>query len=115
MSLKDAIQNYIEENSEITKPEFMKMVGELFTSIMNGKKGKEGETKIKTDVRGGFKGAMKVKPKKILNAYQVFMKEQMPILQKRESKKGDGEQKKKPRELMTEISELWKKKKETVV
>jgi hypothetical protein len=45
--------------------------------------------------------------KKPLNAYQLFMKEQRIILNKRESERTDGE-KKKSIELMKEIAEMWK-------
>jgi len=45
--------------------------------------------------------------KKPLNAYQLFMKEQRVILNKRESERTDGE-KKKSTELMKEIAEMWK-------
>jgi len=45
--------------------------------------------------------------KKPLNAYQLFMKEQRIILNKRESERTDGE-KKKSTELMKEIAEMWK-------
>lgn len=46
--------------------------------------------------------------KKPLNAYQLFMKEQRVILNKRENEKILGEEKKKSTELMKEIAELWK-------
>lgn len=121
MSLNEAVKNYLEENPEATKPTFLKMIGDMFISIKGslkvGKKevnsDEEGEV-IKKVKKGGKKAAKEEgeeKPEKKLNAYQVFMKEQMPILQKRENEKGEGEQKKKPRELMTEISEMWKLKK----
>ena len=45
--------------------------------------------------------------KKPLNAYQLFMKEQRVILNKRENERTDGE-KKKSTELMKEIAEMWK-------
>jgi len=45
--------------------------------------------------------------KKPLNAYQLFMKEQRVILNKRENERTDG-QKKTSKELMCEIAELWK-------
>lgn len=44
--------------------------------------------------------------KKPLNAYQLFMKEQRIILNKRENERTDGE-KKKSTELMKEIAEMW--------
>ncbi len=124
MSLNEAVKNYLEENPEATKPTFLKMIGDMFISIKGslkaGKKkevnsDEEGEVN-KKGKKGGKKAAKEEgeeKPEKKLNAYQVFMKEQMPILQKRENEKGEGEQKKKPRELMTEISEMWKLKKES--
>jgi hypothetical protein len=48
--------------------------------------------------------------KKPLNAYQLFMKEQRVILNKRENERTDGE-KKKSTELMKEIAEMWKNQK----
>ena len=45
--------------------------------------------------------------KKPLNSYQLFMKEQRAILNKRESEKLEGEEKKKSTELMKEIAEMW--------
>ena len=45
--------------------------------------------------------------KKPLNSYQLYMKEQRVILNKRESERIDGE-KKKSTELMKEIAEMWK-------
>jgi hypothetical protein len=121
MSLNDAVRSYIEANPEVTKPVFLKVAGDIFTILTGkskgGKKkgGDEGEVKAK-------KSGKKIpsvdedgeeKPAKKLNAYQVFMKEQMPLLQKRENDKPEGEPKLKPRELMTEISEMWKAKKES--
>lgn len=122
MSINDAVQSYIEANPETTKPTFLKMIGDIFTSIKGGLKSKkevlssedEGEKKGKKGKKGGKIVIVdEDKPEKKLNAYQIFMKEQMPLLQKRENEKEDGEPKKKPRELMSEISELWKTKKKT--
>ena len=45
--------------------------------------------------------------KKPLNSYQLYMKEQRAILNKRENERTDGE-KKKSTELMKEIAEMWK-------
>ena len=45
--------------------------------------------------------------KKPLNSYQLYMKEQRVILNKRENERTDGE-KKKSTELMKEIAEMWK-------
>jgi hypothetical protein len=45
--------------------------------------------------------------KKPLNSYQLYMKEQRAILNKREEERTDGE-KKKSTELMKEIAEMWK-------
>lgn len=106
MSLNEAIKNYLEENPETTKPTFLKMIGDMFTSVKESlKTGKKG-------TKGGFYGGVIIeKPEKKLNGYQAFMKEQMPLLQKRENEKKEGEAKKKPKELMSEISEMWKMKK----
>jgi organic radical activating enzyme len=113
MSLKEAIKSYLEENPETTKPTFLNMIGDMFISVKESLKTgkKEVEKVIKKGNKGGFKGGVVEKPEKKLNAYQAFMKEQMPLLQKRENEKEDGEAKKKPRELMSEISEMWKMKK----
>ncbi len=126
MSINEAVKNYLEENPETNKPTFLKMIGDIFMSVKNSMKaGKKKEKDAGSDEEGidvvkkGKKGGKKTakaddgeeKPEKKLNAYQLFMKEQMPILQKRENDKAEGEAKKKPRELMSEISEMWKAKK----
>ncbi len=51
--------------------------------------------------------------KKPLNSYQLFMKEQRAILNKRENERTDGE-KKKSTELMKEIAEMWKNQKNNI-
>ena len=104
MSLNEAIKNYLEENPETTKPTFLKMIGDMFISVKESLKTGKKE-------KGGFNGGITEKPEKKLNAYHAFMKEQMPLLQKRENEKKEGEAKKKPKELMSEISEMWKMKK----
>jgi hypothetical protein len=105
MSINEAVKSYLEENPETNKPTFLKMMGDIFMTVKSSMKdGKKG-------TKGGFKGGIMEKPEKKLNAYQIFMKEQMPLLQKRENEKGEGKAKKKPRELMSEISEMWKMKK----
>ncbi len=125
MSINEAVKSYLEENPETNKPTFLKMIGDIFMSIKSSMKaGKKKEKDAGSDeedvdgVKKGKKGGKKAKvddgeekPEKKLNAYQLFMKEQMPILQKRENDKTGGEAKKKPRELMSEISEMWKTKK----
>ena len=123
MSINEAVKSYLEENPETNKPTFLKMIGDIFMSIKSsmkaGKKKDAGSDEEGVDVvKKGKKGGKKAKvddgeekPEKKLNAYQLFMKEQMPILQKRENDKAEGEAKKKPRELMSEISEMWKTKK----
>lgn len=118
MSLNDAVRSYIEANPEVTKPAFLKVAGDIFTTLTGkpkgGKKGgDDGEVKVKKSGKKIVSVDEEEKPAKKLNAYQVFMKEQMPLLQKRENDKPEGEPKLKPRELMTEISELWKAKKES--
>ncbi len=45
--------------------------------------------------------------KKPLTPYQLFMKRQRVILNKRENEKLEGEEKKKSTELMKEIAEMW--------
>ena len=94
MSINEAVKNYLEENPKTNKQTFIKMMGDIFANVEKKGKNKKGEAVEK--------------PEKKLNAYQVFMKEQMPLLQKRENEKGKGEAKKKPKELMSEISEMWK-------
>jgi len=108
MSINEAVKSYLEENPETNKPTFLKMMGDIFTTVKESMKdGKKKEKVIKKET----KGSAIEKPEKKLNAYQIFMKEQMPLLQTRENEKGEGETKKKPRELMSEISEMWKMKK----
>ena len=101
MSINEAVKSYLVENPETNKPTFLKMMGDIFMTVKSSMK----------DGKKGTKGGVVEKPEKKLNAYQIFMKEQMPLLQKRENEKGKGETKKKPRELMSEISEMWKMKK----
>lgn len=105
MSINEAVKSYLKENPETNKSTFIKMMGDIFITVKDSMKdGKKG-------TKGGFKGGIMEKPEKKLNAYQIFMKEQMPLLQKRENEKAEGEIKKKPKELMSEISEMWKMKK----
>lgn len=102
MSINEAVKSYLKENPETNKSTFIKMMGDIFITVKDSMKaGKKG-------TKGGFKGGIMEKPEKKLNAYQIFMKEQMPLLQKRENEKAEGEIKKKPKELMSEISEMWK-------
>ena len=101
MSLNEVAKSYLEANPDTSKPVFLKMMGGIYTGAMGKKK-----IVTKKDDK-----VPKEKTEKKLNAYQVFMQEQMTILQERENQKGEGEKKKKPRELMTEISEMWKLKK----
>ena len=106
MSINEAVKNYLEENPETNKPNFLKMIGDIFMSVKNSMKAgkkkekdscsdEEGVDVVKKGKKGGKK-AVKVddgeeKPEKKLNAYQLFMKEQMPLLQKRENEKAEGE------------------------
>ena len=65
----------------------------------------------KKDYDDNYKKSKKVidenAEKKPLNSYQLYMKEQRVILNKRENERTDGE-KKKSTELMKEIAEMWK-------
>ncbi len=54
------------------------------------------------------------KEKKPLNSYQIFMKEQRAILNKRESEKDEGEEKISSKDLMREIANMWNEKKTTL-
>jgi hypothetical protein len=90
MSLKtqllDAITTILNDKTSLnSKKKFIKLVGDEFDKIYNNNK----------------------KEKK-LNSYQLFMKEQMSILNERENNKSDGEIKLKKSELLSEIAKLWK-------
>jgi hypothetical protein len=90
MSLKtqllDAITTILNDKTSLnSKKKFIKLVGDEFDKIYNSNK----------------------KEKK-LNSYQLFMKEQMSILNERENNKSDGEIKLKKSELLSEIAKLWK-------
>ena len=79
--------------------------------VVKGKKPRKTVDKLKKDNDDKPKKDNDDKPKKELTAYQIFMKEQMGLLKAREDAKPEGDEKKKPKELMKEIGELWKKSK----
>jgi len=129
----EKISQLLEENKDITKKEFLSSVGSFYTELMGGKKKPSSRKKaVKEDAKEEGsgddeqegeeqkpkKGRKKAPVKKVdgekkpLNAYQLFVKEQMPILTEREKNKGEDEEKLSRKELMTEISRLWKEHKE---
>jgi hypothetical protein len=122
----EKISQLLEENKDITKKEFLSSVGSFYTELMGDKKKKPSSRKkaVKEDAKEEGeeqkpkKGRKKAPVKKVdgekksLNAYQLFVKEQMPILTEREKNKGEDEEKLSRKELMTEISRLWKEHKE---
>ena len=82
MSINEAVKSYIEENPDTNKSTFLKMMADIFTTVKESMKdGKKKEKVIKKET----KGSAIEKPEKKLNAYQIFMKEQMPLLQTREN------------------------------
>ena len=132
----EKISQLLEVNKDITKKEFLSSVGSFYTELMGGKKKpssrkkavkkvvddakqkESGDEEQEGEEQKPKKGRKKAPVKKIdgekkpLNAYQLFVKEQMPILTEREKNKGDDEEKLSRKELMTEISRLWKEHKE---
>jgi len=117
----EKISNYLNDNDDITKKEFIAFVGDAFDEckgkkaddkvIKKDKKTKDDE-KPKKNKPKKSNDDEEEKPKKELTAYQKFVKEQMPILKAREDAKDDGTEKKKASQLMKEIGELWKADKE---
>jgi len=121
----EKIGNYLNDNEDITKKEFITFVGNAFDEC-KGKivdadekvKKEKKDKKIKDEEKPKKNKPKKTnddeeeKPKRELTAYQLFVKEQMPILKAREDAKDDGEEKKKASQLMKEIGELWKADKE---
>ncbi len=87
--LLNSISIIINENSNVSKKEFIKLIGNEFDKLKNSNK----------------------KEKK-LNSYQLFIKEQMPILIERENNKNENEIKLKKNELLIEIAKLWNSSKE---
>lgn len=66
---------------------------------------KDNETFNKKELLNVIRTNFNNKEKKPLNAYQLFMKEQYPILSQKDDKKNS-------KEIMADISKLWKLKKE---
>lgn len=112
--IAEKINNYLSENDDFTKKEFVTFAGEVFDEC-NGKEKKATDDKPKKKPtkkadekkKPAKKADDEDKPKKPLTKYQEFVKEQMPILKAREDAKEDGDEKKKASALMKEIGELW--------
>jgi hypothetical protein len=88
--LVSAFNKYFEENETFARKDLLEFAKKAYDE--NYKKTKKNDENA---------------IKKPLNEYQLFMKEQRIILNKRESEKEEGE-KKKSTELMKEIAEMWK-------
>lgn len=135
----EMISNLLDENKDINKKELLASVGSYYTELKGGRKKPspkrkvavvdDSEEKEASDAeadekpkKGKKSAAKKTKePKKKidgekrpLNAYQLFVKEQMPLLTEREKNKGEDEEKLGRKDLMKEISELWKQHKEEI-
>lgn len=106
-SMVERIQELLGENEEISRKEFVAAVGKIFSEL----KGKP-ERKKKVSKKADATEDKEVKPKRAPSKYNIFMKEQMPILSAREKDK--TEDKKTTRELMQEIGEMWTLEKERV-
>jgi HMG (high mobility group) box len=91
MSLQSAIVAFVQANPSISKKDFLKMVGDNFSEA-------KGDLKKKTKKSSSSDSDAPAKP---LNAYQVFVKEQMTKL-KEDGSSATG------KELMKEIGVLWK-------
>lgn len=92
--LFDAFNNFFNEKEQYSKKELIEFAKKAYDDNYKNLKKKNDENK----------------EKKPLNAYQLFMREQRIILNKRENERTNGE-KKKSTELMKEIAELWKSQK----
>jgi hypothetical protein len=106
-SMVERIQELLSENEDISRKEFVAAVGKIFSEL-KGKPERKKKVSKKTDEADD----KVVKPKRAPSKYNIYMKEQMPILAAREKDK--GEDKKTTRELMQEIGEMWKLEKERV-
>ena len=91
MSLQSAIVAFVQANPSISKKDFLKMVGDNFSEA-------KGDLKKKNKKASSSDSDAPAKP---LNAYQVFVKEQMTKL-KEDGSSATG------KELMKEIGVLWK-------
>jgi hypothetical protein len=94
-----SFNNFFEENETYSKKELLEFAKKTYDE--NSKELKKKSSK-KNDEE---------KEKKPLNAYQLFMKEQRAILNKRESEKGEGEEKLNSKDLMREIASMWNERK----
>lgn len=92
MSLQSAIVAFVQANPSISKKDFLKMVGDNFSEAKDDLKKKTKKSSSSSDSDA---------PAKPLNAYQVFVKEQMTKL-KEDGSSATG------KELMKEIGVLWK-------
>ena len=106
-NMVERIQELLGENENISRKEFVAAVGKIFSEL----KGKP-ERKKKVSKKSDEADDVVVKPKRAPSKYNIYMKEQMPILAAREKEK--TEDKKTTRELMQEIGEMWALEKERV-
>lgn len=93
-----SFNNFFEENETYSKKELLEFAKKTYDE--NSKDLKKKSSKKNDE-----------KEKKPLNAYQTFMKEQRAILSKRESEKGEGEEKISSKDLMREIATMWNERK----
>ena len=100
-AILNAIKSFLDNNEGFTKKEFLDTMKTIYDN--NNKKSKKS------------KKSNDEKEKKPLNAYQEFMKEQRPIINARENSKSEDEVKLNTREIMKEIAEKWKLKKEGIL
>lgn len=122
------IKNFLDSNENITKKDFLKAVGDAFDNNKPDKP-KTLKMKVKAKKNEGVEGVEEVmkkkinkdtlkvdgeKPKRKLSEYQLFAKEQLSLLKKREDDKGDGEEKLKQKDLMKLVAKRWKLKKENI-
>lgn len=125
------IKNFLDSNDKITKKDFLKAVGDAFD---NNKIDKPKTLKMKVKAKKNdnenknenvdevmkkkiTKDTLKVdgeKPKRKLSEYQLFAKDQLALLKKREDDKADGEEKLKQKDLMKLVAKRWKMKKENI-
>lgn len=125
----EKISQLLDDKVDINKKDFISAVGSFYTELKGGRKKPSPRKKVAKVSNDGDDDAdaeaEEEKPKRVrkptkkiegekrpLNAYQMFVKEQMPILTEREKNKEEDEEKLDRKALMKEISVLWKEHKE---
>jgi len=127
-----AIKTFLDRDEKPTKKDFLKVIGDAFdANAKTGAKTKTLKVKVKAKVAPADEGEEEIeplkkkvkkddlksqddKPKRKLSEYQIFAKEQLALLKRREDEKEDGEVKLKQKDLMRLVAKRWKLKKDGV-